>query len=99
MGRAVEVVVLPVVDRPVEDADGDDYQDNGDRHQNVENGHVSCSCNGMATDRARRVLRGRRLSRRALSTTSSELADIPAAARAGDTRPIRSEEHTSELQS
>src|SRR5690554_7842610 len=74
MGRSVQVVILAILDGPGEQehAQGHQKQHQGDQeHDNV---HDNLLASGM-----RQVFQAFRLRRRALSTTMSELADMPIA--------------------
>src|SRR5690606_569119 len=83
VGRAVEVVVLAAVDGPEEQPDGQADHDDGHGNHVVQGGH------GIPPVESAQwaASAGRRARRRALTTTSSELMDMPSAAHAGVTQP------------
>src|SRR5690554_7797308 len=82
MGRPVQVVILAILDGPGEQehAQGHQKQHQGDQEHDIM--HDNLLAWGL-----RQVFQAFRLRRRALSTTMSELADMPIAASQGATSP------------
>src|SRR5690606_5993267 len=84
--RAVQVVVLAAVDGPEEQPDGQADDNDGHGNHVVQGGH-GAPPEMIAQTADAPTPAGGRARRRALSTTSSELMDMPSAAQAGVTQP------------
>jgi hypothetical protein len=87
---SVDVVELTIAQRPGKNAQNDKYQDDGQRNQQEEDVHggPQAVCGTTATEGITGWVAGLRVRRRALPTTSNELAAMPMPASQGGSQPI-----------